>query len=50
MDVIVMQVFVSLVLVIGGVLLFVFTIRKRTFDHADRLALLPIEKEETHDE
>ena len=43
MDVIVMQVFVSLLLVVGGVLLFAFSVRKRTFDHADRLALLPLE-------
>ena len=40
-----MQVFVSLLLVLGGVLLFVFTVKKRTFDHADRLALLPLEEE-----
>ena len=45
-----MQVFVSLFLVLGGVLLFVFTARKRTFEHADRLALLPIEDGEKKDE
>jgi cbb3-type cytochrome oxidase maturation FixS-like protein len=45
MDVIVMQVFVSLLLVAGGVLLFVFSVRKRTFEHADRLALLPLEED-----
>lgn len=40
-----MQVFVSLVLVAGSVLLFLFTARQRDFDHADRLALLPIESD-----
>jgi len=50
MDVIVMQVFVSLLLVAGSVLLFAFTVRKRTFDEADRLALLPMnEEKETHE-
>lgn len=44
-----MQVFVSLLLVVGGVLLFAFTVRKRTFEHADRLALLPMEDEEKKD-
>ncbi len=41
-----MQVFVSLLLVIGSVLLFLFTARQRDFDHADRLALLPTEDDE----
>jgi len=47
MDVIVMEIFVSLMFVVGFVLLFWWTVRKRTFDHADRLALLPIEQEAT---
>ncbi len=38
-----MQVFVSLLLVLGSVLLFLFSARQRDFDHADRLALLPVE-------
>jgi hypothetical protein len=28
---------------VGSVLLFGFTCRQRSFDHADRLALLPVE-------
>jgi hypothetical protein len=36
-------VFVSLVLVGGSLLLFAFTCRQRDFDHADRLALLPLD-------
>ncbi len=42
MDIILLQVFVSLILVVGSVILFGFTCRARSFDHADRLALLPV--------
>jgi hypothetical protein len=42
-EVVVLQVFVSLLLVAGSVLLFAFTCRQRDFDHVDRLALLPLE-------
>ena len=44
MEVVTLQVFVSLMLVVGSVLLFAFTCRQRDFDHADRLALLPLEE------
>jgi hypothetical protein len=44
-EILVMQVFVSLLLVLGSVLLFLFTARQRDFDHADRLALLPTEED-----
>lgn len=43
MTVLVLQVFVSLMLVAGSIALFVFTIRSRTLEHADRLALAPLE-------
>lgn len=43
MDILILQVFVSLLLVVGSVILFLVTCRDRTFDHADRLALFPIE-------
>ena len=43
MEVLTLQVFVSLTLVMGSIILFVFTCRQRDFDHADRLALLPID-------
>jgi hypothetical protein len=49
-EVVTLQVFVSLLLVVGSVLLFAFTCRQRDFDHADRLALLPLhhdDKEKT---
>ena len=45
-DVVILQVFVSLFLVVGSVLLFAFSHRQRDFEHADRLALLPLEKDE----
>jgi hypothetical protein len=37
--------FVSLVLVIGAGLLFGFVFHERTHEHADRLALLPLDDE-----
>jgi hypothetical protein len=43
MEIVILQVFVSLVLVGGSILLFAFTCRQRDFEHADRLALLPLE-------
>jgi hypothetical protein len=48
MEVLTLQVFVSLVLVLGSIILFLFTCRQRDFDHAERLELLPLEKED-HD-
>jgi hypothetical protein len=45
MEVVILQVFVSLLLVVGSVLLFAFTCRQRDFEHADRLALLPLDDE-----
>jgi hypothetical protein len=45
-EVVILQVFVSLILVVGSVLLFAFTCRQRDFDHADRLALLPLNEDE----
>jgi len=43
MDILILQVFVSLLLVVSSVTLFLFTCRQRSFDHADRLALLPLD-------
>lgn len=45
MTVIVLQVFVSLVLVAGSVVLFIHSVRQRDYEHADRLALAPLEEE-----
>lgn len=46
MEILIMQVFVSLLLVLGSVLLFLFTVRQRDFDHADRLALMPVDTDD----
>jgi hypothetical protein len=43
MNVVALQVFVSLMLVAGSVVLFVHSIRQRDHEHADRLALAPLE-------
>lgn len=43
MNALLLTLFVSLVLVIGSALLFGFLYRQRTHEHADRLALLPLE-------
>lgn len=45
MSVIVLQVFVSLMLVLGSLVLFVWTVRSRTLDHADRLSLAPLDED-----
>ncbi len=42
----VLQVFVSLMLVAGSVVLFVYTVRSRTLEHVDRLALAPLEDDD----
>lgn len=42
-----LQVFVSFGLVVGSLLLFAFSTRQRDVDHADRLALFPLEEERT---
>jgi hypothetical protein len=43
MNAIFLTLFVSLVLVLGSGLLFGFLFQERTHQHADRLALLPLE-------
>jgi hypothetical protein len=45
MEAIHLQVFVSFLLVIGSLLAFAYSARQRDDEHADRLALLPIEDE-----
>jgi hypothetical protein len=45
MNVIILQVFVSLMLVAGFVVLFIFTVRSRTLEHADRLSLAPLDED-----
>ncbi len=46
MEVLILQVFVSLVLVVGSLILFINSIRERSYEHSDRLALLAIEPDD----
>lgn len=50
MEALTLQVFVSLILVFGSLLLFLFTCRQRDFEHADRLALKPLDKDDADDQ
>lgn len=45
MEIVVVQVFVSLVLVVGSLILFAISARQRDYEHADRLALLPMQSD-----
>ena len=47
MDVLILLLFVSAILVAGAVLLFLRGIGSGDFEHGDRLALLPLESEES---
>ena len=46
MDVVILLVFISLVLVGGGLLFFVYRLRECDFEHGDRLALSPLADDE----
>ena len=46
MNVVALQVFVSLMLVAGSLVLFVHSIRQRDHEHADRLSLVPLEDDD----
>lgn len=43
MIILALPIFVSLMLLFGALVLYIFTVRSATFDHSDRLALLPLE-------
>jgi hypothetical protein len=45
-SVLLLQIFVSLCLVAGSVVLYIFTVRESTFEHSDRLALAPLDDDE----
>lgn len=44
MEVLILLVFVSIVFVAGALAFFAWSLRERTLDHADRLALLPLDE------
>jgi hypothetical protein len=48
-EVVILQVFVSLGLVVGSLLLFAFACKQKDFDHADRLALFPLDDDRKDD-
>ena len=50
MDVLILTLFVSLVLVAGGVIFLVVRARQGDFDHGDRLSLLPLADDAGHPE
>ena len=50
MNVLLLQVFVSLMLVAGSVVLFIWTIKSRTLEHSDRLSLTPLEEDRFDDD
>jgi len=45
-EVLILQVFVSLVLVAGSIVLFAHSAGQRDYEHADRLALFPIREDD----
>jgi hypothetical protein len=45
-EVLILQVFVSLLLVVGSVVLFLWTMARRSHEHADRLSLLPMSRDD----
>jgi hypothetical protein len=46
-NVVVLQVFVSLILAAGSLVLFVYSVRQRDHEHADRLSLAPLDDDLT---
>ena len=45
MIILLLQIFVSLILVTGGIILFFYSVRQKDFEHFDRMALFPLEKD-----
>ncbi len=50
MDVLILTLFVSLMLAGAGVGFFIWSMKEGTHEHAERLALLPIEDDESPEE
>lgn len=47
MDVLIITLFSSLLLVLGAVVFFAWTLAARSHEHVDRLALLPLQADQT---
>jgi hypothetical protein len=50
MEILIVQVFVSLLLVAGGVLALAYSLKQADHEHADRLSLLPLQDTDTDTE
>ncbi len=50
MEILIVQVFVSLLLVIGGVVLLAYSIKQADHQHADRLSILPLQDDDNERE
>jgi hypothetical protein len=46
MSIIVLQVFVSLMLVVGSLVLLAYSVRHADYEHSDRLSLMPMEDDD----
>ena len=46
MEVLILQVFVSLVLVVSSIVLFAYSARQRDYEHAEGLSLAPLEDDD----
>jgi len=44
MDILILLIFISLALVGGAIAFFAWILRQRTYEHNDRMALLPLEE------
>jgi len=49
MDILILLIFVSLALVVSAVAFFAWTLRQRTYEHNDRMSLLPLEEGASHE-
>jgi cbb3-type cytochrome oxidase maturation protein len=45
-DVVILLIFISLVLVVAGLVFFTYRLRAGDFDHGERLALAPLEEDD----
>lgn len=49
MEILIVQVFVSLLLVVGGVVLLAYSIKQSDHEHADRLSILPLQEDDDNE-
>ncbi|MCB0272033.1 MAG: cbb3-type cytochrome oxidase assembly protein [Bdellovibrionales bacterium] len=49
MNILILLIFVSIVLVVGAVVLFLHSVKNQDFDHIEELSLLPLEEDQHAD-